>query len=177
MDFREVNTYLISKALVLIIVSIFCRLPFWAILLMAAGIILVCIAAVALGDLEYKSTLREILYYSGFALQLIPLLIVTFGYLDLPDDKIGFIRAVALGWLSISLCVSWFADGYDGTLGYLSSYGAAGIILLCEVLVWAICGISVDSQYRILTIVNLVVCAISVIIILIARLKKGSNME
>ena len=158
-------------------ISIFCGLPTWAILLMAVGVILVCIAAVALGDLERKAQLRETLYYSGLILQILPLLILAIGYLQLPDESIGWFKAIALGFLSVSLVVSWFADGNDGKFGYLSAYAAAGTILIVEWIVSAICSAVSNDQYHVLTIVNLVACGISVAIVIIARLTKGSNME
>ena len=177
MDWEEVNTYLISKAVVVAIIAIFCGLPTWAILLMAVGMSLVCVAAVARGDLERKRQLRETFYYSGLILQVLPLLILAIGYLQLPDDDIGWFKAIALGFLSVSLVVSWFSDGNDGKFGYLSAYAAAGTILIVEGILSGICDAVSNEQYHALTIVNLVAFAICVAIIIIARLTKGSNME
>lgn len=177
MDWEEINTYLISRAVVVAIIAIFGGLPAWAILLMSAGVILVCIAAVALGNLERRAQLRETFYYSGLLLQVLPLLILTIGYLDLPDSEIGWFKAVALGFLSVTLVICWFGDGIDGKFGYLRTYSEAGTVLIAEGIISAICSAASDNEYHALTIVNLVVFALCVAIIIIARLTKGSNME
>ena len=176
MDWEEINTYLISKAVFVAIIALFCGLPGWAIFLMAVGVLLVCVAAVALGDLERKAKLRETFYYSGLLLQVVPLLILTIGYLELSDDEIGWFKAIALGFLGVLLTICWFADGIDGKFGYLRTYSEAGTILIVEGILTAICSAAVN-QYRTLTIINLVAFALCVVIVIIARLTKGSNME
>ena len=73
--------------------------------------------------------------------------------------------------------ICWFGDGIDGKFGYLRTYSEAGTVLIAEGIISAICSAASDNEYHALTIVNLVVFALCVAIIIIARLTKGSNME
>ena len=163
----------ILKGIIFIVLNSYCEFSggtlFWLIL----GAILEFICSVAMGEWEDGVIVREILNLGAILMQVIPLFVLAIEYLKLPNGSLNFIMSVAFGWMSIVQLVVWFANAYEGMMGIFASYGASVVILIVNAIIRAL----FSMTYHGLLVLNFVVGIIAVIIMILARLALGSNME
>lgn len=173
MIFSFLLDYVLLKGIIIAVMSSFCDFSggtlFWIIL----GAILEFIASVAMGDMEDTSLVREIFNLGAVLMQLIPLFVLAIEYLKFPEGRLNFIMSVAFGWMSIMQLVIWFGNAFEGMAGVYTSYGASIAVLIIN----AIIRLLFDMTYHGLLVFNFVIGIIAVIIIVIARIALGSNME
>lgn len=173
MFFSLLLEYGLLKGIIIAVMSSFCDFTggtlFWIIL----GAILEFIASVAMGDVEDASLIREIFNLGAVLMQLIPLFVLSIEYLKFPEGRLNFIMSVAFGWMSIMQLVLWFANAFEGMGGAFISFGSSILILIIN----AIIRLLFDMTYHGLLVFNFVIGIIAVIIIVLARIALGSNME
>ncbi len=163
----------ILKGIIFAIMGSFCEFSggvwFWLIL----GALIEFICSVAMGEWEDGGIIRELLYIGALLMQILPLFILSIGYLKLPNGSLNFIMAVAFGWMSIMQLVLWFANAFEGAIGIFYSYGASVVILVANAIIrWIF-----QMSYHGLLVLNFVLGIIAVVIMIIIRLALGSNME
>lgn len=165
--------FIIIRGIVIAITAWACKIGAALLACLIIGAILEGIASILLADFDEKIVLKEIMYYGGMLLQLIAALIVTIQMLSLPMKEVSFLMAIPVGFTGVLSAVGWFANGFEGeaSIGYYCS--AAIITMGVEGLLY---GILMTNTHRLL-IANIVLAGISVIVIIIARLKMGSNLE
>ncbi len=159
------------KLIMFVVIQIYCKLPVFVLILMILGAVFEYVSAIAMDDYDNTFVREFIIYLPSILLQVLPIYIVSFGYLGLADGKLNFIMAVAAGWVTIVQAILWFINGFEGLSAFAYTYGASIIILVVNAI------LSSFMALPTLLVVNLVLGAISMLVITIARFKLGSNME
>lgn len=165
--------FIILRGVIVAIIAWACKVGAALLACLIIGTILEGIASILLGEVDEWLVFKEIMYYGGLLLQLIAMLIVTIPMYSLPQKEISFLMAVSFGMIGILSAVGWFANGFEGVASIGYYYGATAITVGVEGILY---GIMMTNTHT-LVIANTVLVGISIIVILIARLKMGSNLE
>ncbi len=166
-------SFLFIKGVILGLIAWTCNVGAALLTCLIIGTILEGIASILLGENDDDSILilKEIMYYVGLLLQLVAIFVVTVPMFSLPKKEINFMMAIAVGWIGIIAAVGWFAGAMEGVTLFAYYYGVSIGFLAVEGILYAIMG-----TYPLL-IVNTVLACIAIIVIIVARIKLGSNLE
>ncbi len=170
--------HLIINGITLFIIQKNCDLAKGALVCMIIGVILEYLVT-DVGDGRGGGFFKELLYFGAILLQIVPLLVESFGFLNaekvawIPDSgEINFIMSVAVGIISVTQFVLFFLNGYEGGAAPYFRCAILPIALLVEVILASLIG-----NERTVLIVNIVISFVSMAGIAVARLIMGSNME
>ncbi len=162
--------FLFFKGILLAVISLFCKFNAGFVICIAVGMFLEGFVSILLDD-KGNPTAKEIFYFIGLLMQIIPMIIITVHYFSLAEEKINFIKAIALGWMCIIATVGWFTNGIQGAVSFAYYYGVSIGVLAVEGILSAMTGLHT------LLIINAVVSALAVVAVLLGRLKLGNNLE
>lgn len=162
--------FLIFKGIMLALFSVICGMSTGLLVCCVFGVLFEGIAAHLLADSD-ATFIRELLYYAGVLMQIIPYIIMSVPFFTASDNDMNFLKAIAIGWGCLIIAVGWFANGFDGSGSFAYYYGASLGALAVEGILYAI------MSMHALLIVNTVVAALAVVVIIICRFAIGSNME
>lgn len=162
--------FALLKAILIAVLQGFCHFSGGILACLIIGSVLEWLVSVLMGDVD-NVFIREVLYYASVLLQVVPMFVVSAGYLSRAEDDLNFIMAIALGWVCVVQTVLWFANGFEGAAGFAYCYSATVIVLIAEAI------LNAAFSLHTLLVVNFVIAAIALAVIIIARLAMGSNME
>lgn len=162
--------FAIVKIVVIVILQCFCKLSGGQLTCLIIGSILEYLGAVLLGDWE-NFIVRELFYYAGILLQVIPMYIVSSRYLALPNEQMNFIKAIALGWVCVSQLAVWIGNAFEGAGGFIFVLSASIVYFILGAILNALCSLHT------LLVTSFVIGSIALGVTVLLRLILGSNME
>lgn len=163
-------SFLLVKAIIIVLIAIWAHLHAALIVLMAIGSILEGITSVLMEDSD-NLVAKEIMYYGGLLLQIVSVFILTIPMFALPPEEINFMMASAIGLVCITIVIGWFLMGFEGFGFHYLYYAVLFIFFIVEGILFAI------IHTFPLLVLNTVIACISVVVIICARIKMGSNLE
>lgn len=137
------------------------------------GVILEFIVAFFMSEVTDLSFVKEIIYYLGLLLETIPLFVLTFQNLSLFNSDLNYWMASILAMVSVQNVCCWFGNAYEGKGSF--TYGLSGVAV--SAIVMAVLMPLLGRNFHTLSIVSLVIGFVSIVIMVVARLKLGSNMD
>lgn len=163
--------FIILKAIIFTIIGVFGGLSGWMLALVIIGTLLEAVASIFLGDTD-KPVLRNILYYAGLLMQVVPIIVMTVPYYTMSEEKLNFIDAVSIGLIFVNIAVTWFANGFEGWIAPAYMYGGTIIYFVVAAILYAIVG-----SLHALLIACTVLSGLAVGAIIIGLIVLGNNME
>lgn len=163
---------LVGKAVKILLLIFLCQIGGGVIACLIIGALLEAFTIITLDD-RGNLVFKEILYYGGLLLQIVPLFVISAQFLSLPNSEMNLIHAISVGWIGLECVVCWFLTGYKGMVGLGYLYGFSVLYIIAMALINVMCG----YNYHGLLIANIVIAAVGCAVIVLARLIKGSNME
>ncbi len=122
--------------------------------------------------------LNEIAYFAAILLQIIPLIIESFGFLErpikyqhTPKAEINLVMSIAVGVIALNQWVLFFLYGFKGDEGIFWKYISILIVIVIELILAAIIG----NEHTTL-VVNIVLGFVSIVGIAVSRVLMGSNL-